>query len=108
MSNKSQLIAQQNDAFRKANPLKCAFTPGILAMGADHLPRIIALVRDHTDFAPGNDPYGEHDFGAFDYEGDRIIWKIDYYDSPEMEYGSEDPSDPSTVRVMTIMLASEY
>jgi len=37
-----------------------------------------------------------------------MFWKIDYYDR-SLEYGSNDPADPSqTVRVLTIMLASEY
>ena len=56
----------------------------------------------------GDDPYGEHDFGAFDHAGQRIFWKIDCYD-PTEEFGSEDPADPSkTMRVLTILLADEY
>jgi hypothetical protein len=31
-----------------------------------------------------NDPHGEHDFGAFEHEGQRIFWKIDYY-APDMD-----------------------
>ena len=59
-------------------------------------------------FTPESDPHGERDFGSFEHAGERIVWKIDYYDRA-LKYGSEDPSDPSkTTRVLTIMLASEY
>ena len=54
------------------------------------------------------DTYGERDFGAFTFRGERVFFKIDYYDL-NLEYGSEDPADASiTARVVTIMLATEY
>jgi hypothetical protein len=59
-------------------------------------------------FSPDNDPYGEHDFGAFCEGRDRCFWKIDYYDFT-MTAGSPDPTDPQkTTRVLTILLATEY
>jgi hypothetical protein len=53
----------------------------------------------------------EHDFGSFDCEGQRIFWKIDYYDRASFgtgcDMGSDDPTDPAkTLRILTIMLAS--
>jgi hypothetical protein len=68
---------------------------------------LAARVRGHV-FEGGEDPHGERDFGAFDYRGEKLFWKIDYYD-PSLTFGSEDPADPAkTVRVLTILLASEY
>ena len=57
---------------------------------------------------PGEGRDVRHDFGAFVHNGERVFWKIDYYD-PSLTKGSEDPADPQqTARVLTIMLASEY
>jgi hypothetical protein len=61
-----------------------------------------------SEFTPDNDPHGEHDFGSFTLVGRKFFWKIDYYDR-EMVHGSEEPADPAkTMRVLTILLASEY
>ncbi|MEQ8399699.1 MAG: DUF3768 domain-containing protein [Roseitalea porphyridii] len=56
----------------------------------------------------GKGHHHEHDFGALMVEGERLFFKIDYYDST-LTMGSSDPADPAvTCRVMTVMLASEY
>ena len=62
----------------------------------------------YDDFCHENDPWEEHDFGAFEVDGHKIFFKIDYYD-PTLTYHSDDPADPTiTHRMITIMLAEEY
>jgi Protein of unknown function (DUF3768) len=83
-------------------------TEGTNALPAAVQSAIRQQVETFTDFTADNDPYGERYFGAFEHNGTRIFWKIDYY-APDMQHCSEDPADPTqTVRVLTIMLASEY
>jgi hypothetical protein len=110
MQSQAEKIATLNDACRNAMGLagKIYQTPGIAALSPEDQSGIREKVASFDDFTPGNNPYGERDFGAFDHNGERIFWKIDYYDTT-LTYASEDPSDPKhTVRVLTIMLASEY
>jgi Protein of unknown function (DUF3768) len=64
-----------------------------------------SAIRLYT-FKPGESR--ERDFGGFSFIGANLLFKIDAYDR-EYEYASPDPQDPNvTVRVMTVMLASEY
>ncbi|WP_240500014.1 DUF3768 domain-containing protein [Sphingomonas montana] len=85
-----------------------SITRGISALGSLQVIEVLQAVRDFDQFSDGNDPYREHDFGTFRLLGDRMMWKIDYYDR-ERRYGSPDPADPAvTCRVLTIMLAEEY
>ncbi|MEM1285172.1 MAG: DUF3768 domain-containing protein [Pseudomonadota bacterium] len=74
----------------------------------DNLDTVLAKVRAFDSFTPANDPYGEHDFGAFYHAGHTVFWKIDAYDV-DLTMHSPDPSDPAvTARMLTIMLAEEY
>ena len=83
-------------------------TQGIQALPAETLSKILPKIRAFDDFGENNDPYGEHDCAALEVDGQRIFWKIDYYDK-SMKGGSPDPTDPTvTERVLTIMLAEEY
>lgn len=98
-----------NDAFRSTLVGgQVLVSSGVSALDAEAMPTVLERLRTFTDFTDDNDPNGEHDFGAFEIGGNRLLFKIDYYD-PTMDAGSEDPSDPAqTTRVLTIMLASEY
>lgn len=83
-------------------------TGGVRSLGRDALRAILGQLRDFDQFDEGNDPYGEHDFGSFEFGADTILWKIDYYNQA-MDAGSEDPTCAAdTKRVLTIMLACEY
>jgi hypothetical protein len=83
-------------------------TPGIAALGEDAVQRIIKTIEVYDDFCHANDPHEEHDFGAFDADGHRVFFKIDYCDQT-LTHHSPDPADPKvTTRVITIMLAEEY
>lgn len=69
---------------------------------------VLAKVRTFNAFDEDNDPYGEHDFGSFQHDGELIFWKIDYYDRT-LTKASEDPANTeTTIRVLTVMLSSEY
>ena len=104
----TQRIAELNDLCRKAFGLagRVFQMQGISALPQRAQSAIREKVELFDSFTPDNDPHGEHDFGAFEHEGERIFWKIDYY-APDMEHGSENPADPKqTVRVLTIVLVT--
>jgi Protein of unknown function (DUF3768) len=103
-------IAELNDLFRTAKGVggQVWKTRGISALPPRVQCDIWQKVEKFDAFTEDNDPYGEHDFGSFEHDSEKIFWKIDCY-APDMEHGSEDPVDPKqTVRVLTIMLADEY
>ena len=95
-------IAKINDEFRKVEMMTA--TKGVL--GLPNVLGLIRAVRNYDKFSEDNDPYGEHDFGSLDWDGQKIFWKIDYYD-PAFK-GWCDPLSPDCERVLTVMLAEEY
>lgn len=81
------------------------FCSGDTASGLLAQAELLRAVRNHRF---ENDAHGERDFGAFEFRGEKLFFKVDYFDL-ELTYGSEDPADASqTTRVITIMLASDY
>jgi hypothetical protein len=56
-------------------------TPGIAALGQEAVARIVKNIEVYDDFGHANDPHEEHDFGAFDADGNRVFFKVDYFDS---------------------------
>jgi len=109
MDTKTAHIRALNDQLRQnfAEGL-AVMTPGVAALGAEAVARIVKTIAVFDDFCHANDPHQEHDFGEFDADGQRILFKIDYFDE-SLTFHSPDPADPAvTKRVITIMLAEEY
>jgi hypothetical protein len=100
-----ELVAELNDAAR-SNAVNYMATRGIMSLDEHHISEIFSGVQNFTNFTADNDPFGEHDFGSFTVDGDKVFWKIDYYDQDLQ--GWCEPLDPKCRRVLTIMLAEEY
>lgn len=109
-----EIIRDANDRFRwgdESIPGERLMTQGLAAVieeaGASPLD-VIQIVIAFENFTEDNDPFGTHEFGSFEFQGQTCFWKLDLYDN-DLTYGSPDPTDLSkTKRVLTIMLASEY
>lgn len=103
-------IRALNDALRRG---ACAngqivVTSGVHERGEAFVARVVEAVTQFDAFTPDNDPHLEHDFGGFDVDGEKLFFKVDYYDLA-MTAHSQDAADPAvTKRVLTIMMASEY
>jgi hypothetical protein len=111
MTSKAEQIRTLNDQLRQnlgTGVATAVITIGVAALGHEAVARIVKTIAVYDDFCHENDPYEEHDFGAFEAEGCTIFFKIDCYD-PTKTHHSDDPADPTiTHRVITIMLAGEY
>jgi hypothetical protein len=109
MDTKTERIRALNDQLRQNFTDGIAvMTPGVAALGPEAVDRIVKTITVFDDFSHANDPHEEHDFGVFEADGHKIMFKIDYLDR-ELAMHSPDPADPAvTQRVITIMLAEEY
>src|SRR5829696_4163057 len=102
-------IRALNDALRRSLAGGVLLmTAGVIALGREKQRAILDALAAFDSFDADNDPYGEHDFGTLQVEGERLLFKIDSFDR-SLTGHPPDPADPSvTTRVLTIMLAEEY
>lgn len=107
---RAERIARLNDRLRKTGVYgKILLTGGARALTGDDVSELLKVIAAYSDFDADNDPHGERDFGAFDFRGAELMWKIDYYSDAEFRFGSDDPANPDvTQRVLTVLLAEEY
>lgn len=124
VNDRHAVIAEQNDlvraaladpeAFKQVNAqgieFKLVWTPGIndAFLQTGKIKLLAKAIAAFDAFEADDDPYQERDFAALEVEGTKVYFKFDYYNLT-MDGGSEDPADPAqTVRVLTVMLPSEY
>ena len=109
MITKTERIRALNDVLRTTGiGGRIVITSGIAALPLAESEAIVRAVQTFSDFNTDNDPHGEHDCAVLTAAGQRVIFKVDYYDH-NMTYLAPDPSDPEqTCRVLTLMLSSEY
>ena len=90
----AERIRELNDLFRTTmTGGRMLMTAGVNALPSDVKAMVVRRVATFSEFNDDNDPHGEHDFGNFSLAGRKFFFKIDYYDA-NMEFGSEDPTDP--------------
>lgn len=104
-NDNSAKLAALNDAAR-SNAFNYVATRGVMALEPKTISEIFMGVQQFEDFNEDNNPYGEHDFGALTVSGNRVFWKIDYYNK-DLSMGC-DPFSDECCRVITIMLPEEY
>ena len=109
MTDQTGRIRALNDELRRTGTGgRVVLTAGVAALQPEAVAAALLAVQVYDAFTSDNDPHGEHDFALLEAAGERVIFKIDYYDR-EMSMHSPDSANPAvTVRVLTIMLASEY
>ena len=113
MKIKSAQIAALNDELRK-DPTKRHLGFITMTSGVVALPWVTVLAKlaslGPEDFPAGDDPYREHDFAAFEVDGEKLYFKIDYFErGSNLTAGAEHPENAATTeRVLTVMLRDEY
>ncbi|MGH1356863.1 MAG: DUF3768 domain-containing protein [Thalassovita sp.] len=105
-------IAQQNDVFRSMPNWgekvgKWVLTQGVQSKGCDFVRKTVEAVMAFDDFTEDMDPYGTHEMGKVEIEGETVWWKIDLYDT-NYEFGSPSPAALiHTRRVLTLHFPCE-
>ena len=78
---RSAAVRRLNDAFRSTLiGGTVLMTAGVVALGAEAQAETLTKVQTFNAFNADNDPWAEHDFGEIEVAGERVFWKLDYYD----------------------------
>jgi hypothetical protein len=76
MTSKTEQIRTLNDRLRQnlgTGVETAVITTGVAALGVEAVARIVKTIAVYDDFCRANDPHEEHDFGAFEANGQVIF-----------------------------------
>lgn len=100
-------IRELNDSFRQRHT-DGNITQAVVRLTGGLFMDLLDAVSSISSFDDKRDPHGEHGVGKLNWLGEEVLWKIDYWDET-LFAPSPDPAYPNvTVRMMTVMLSSEY
>jgi hypothetical protein len=109
IENSTGTVAHLNDELRIYGVGgKIVLTQSIADMEQQDRLAIIQAVREFGAFGNKADPYTEHAFGLLTVNGRRIFWKVEYDFSDYLRNTTAYGDALVIVRVLTVMLASEY
>ena len=103
----AQDIARINDKLRAGIPMmprphRVLMTCGVADLGEIKVAELLTKVANFSEFNSDNDPYFEHDMGWITMDGQKYMWKFDYFDD-SFEYFQKNGN-----RVLTVMRTDEY
>ena len=98
-----KVMARRNDIARQLG-LNVTLTKK--AAELPNIEELLRAVRTFDKYTKHDDFYGWHDLGRFEWRGQSVIWKIDYFDEQLKHF--EDPLSDKCKRIVKVMLASEY
>ena len=105
---RAEAIARLNDQLRKLGTGgTIVVTRAVMALPGFDAATLAAALAAYDSFDADNDPHGERDFGDLRLFGADLLWKVDYFDT-DLRFGSDDPADSITKRVLTVMTAADW
>ena len=63
---------------RASQAVRLVATRGVAALPMVQQAALYLSIQAYDAFTEDNDPHGEHDFGAVNFDGELYLWKIDY------------------------------
>jgi len=74
-------IRNLNDSFRASGQGgRIVSTQGIQQLSSVDQAAVFEKIRVFDACTQANDPHGEHEFGSIEYGGEKILFRIGYYD----------------------------